>query len=153
MPAPEGMGRAGTLLWRAGEVASCTVYNDLTTPLTGGEPLTVGDSDGELKPLSGSTGYAVAVFAEGQVLQPGAKGVRAVIFAGNVVRVKSAGPIARGAMVAAASGGFVQVQDPAHPATYSASEADSIERASRSISGVALDEAPGPGYEVRVVLR
>ena len=153
MPAPEGLGRAGTLLWRAGEVASFSVYNDLPTPLTGGEPLTVGDADGELKPFNGTRGYAVAVFAEGQVLHPGARGVRAVIFAGNVVRVKTAGPVARGSMVAGTTGGFVQVQDPAHPTTYSASEADAIERASRSISGVALDEAPGPGYEIRVVLR
>ncbi|MCX8202811.1 MAG: hypothetical protein N3H32_00620 [Nitrososphaeria archaeon] len=152
MPAPEGIGRAGTLLWRAGEVASYVVRNTSGTALRGGEPLVVSDEDGSLIPPTDGGRRAVAVFAEGQELRPGERGTRAVVFVGNVVRARAASPVRRGGLVAAGAGGFVQVGEPSHPQAYSASGSDAVERETRSVSGIALDDAQSPGEEIRVVL-
>ncbi|MCS7118133.1 MAG: hypothetical protein NZ957_05055 [Thaumarchaeota archaeon] len=152
MPAPEGIGRAGTLLWRAGEVASYDVHNVSSVVLRGGEPLVVSEEDTVLRPSTTVGKRAVAIFAEGQELEPGARGTRAVVFVGNVVRVKAASSVQRGSLVAAGAGGFVQVNAPSHPQNYSASASDAVALETRSVSGIALDEASSSGEEIRVVL-
>jgi len=140
--------RAGQEAFGAYVRASYTVDNQTASQLSGGEALKPGAANGELQVANASGDNAVAVFADGQTLAAGTKGVRAVYFFGPVLKVKAGGAVSRGDHLRPTTAGkWISVADAG--ASYSQAEVNAL----ADVRAVALDAAAADGDFIRICIK